>query len=289
MSTTIEEALDDAEGSILNSENVDLWRQSDARVQAEEILAKILGREVEVDDLDRSLSRKEIRAFQRLVRRRVAGEPVALITGSTEFRGLKLQVTKGVFVPRNSSEFLAEKAILRLRGRRDPHAVDVACGTGPVALALAKEVPKARVWGLDIWPPALKIARRNAGLLGLANVTFFNSDLLSALAPGLRGTIDVFTIHPPYVARGDVKDLPVEVRGYEPIVSLTDDSDDGLGLVRRLSQEAPDWLTDGGWVLIEVSPDLARKVRGILVSSGYRDVRSQRDSLGATRVIGGRL
>lgn len=246
------------------------------------------------DTIESSTLRGEVPAslrgrFERLIQRRIAGEPVAMIVGKTEFKGLELEVRRNTFVPRNSSELLADEAIRRLRGRRRPVAVDVCTGTGPVALAIANDLPKARVWGVDIWGPALSVARRNAERLRIRNATFLRSDMLNALPASLRGGTDTFTIHPPYVARQEVGTLSTEIRKFEPAPSLTDGSDDGLGLVRRLVDDAPEWLAPGGWILVEVSPNLSRKVRGILQRAGYRRVRSHRDSLGATRVVGGSL
>lgn len=286
---TVEELLDVAEKRIGRSDNVDLWRPSDARVNAEELLSAVLGKEVTSDDLDDEVPYSLERKFWKMVKRRVDGEPVALIVGFTEFRNLRLIVRKGSFIPRNSSELLAEKAIARLKRRPDPIGVDVATGTGPVALAMANEVKKAKIYGADIWAPAVKLAQENAKSLKLRNVEFVKSDMLKDLPPAIRGKVDVFTIHPPYVARSVVKSLPKEIKDFEPKVSLTDNSHDGLGLPRLLVEQAPGWLRKGGWVMIEVSPDLSRAVRSILIKGGFKDVKSERDSLGATRVISGRI
>lgn len=287
--TTVEDLLDEAETQIRRSKKVDLWRPSDARVNAEEILGAVLGKEITGDHLDDPVGASETRRFRSMVARRSGGEPVALIIGYTEFRDLKLTVKKGVFIPRNSSELLAEKAIAKLKRRTTPVGVDVATGMGPVALAMANEVPKATIYGADIWMPSIKLARTNAQNLRLRNVHFVKSDMLKGLPEGIRGRVDVFTIHPPYVARSVVASLPREIKDFEPKVSLTDNSDDGLGLPRLLVEQAPAWLKPGGWVMIEVSPDLSRSVRSILIRGGFRDVKSERDSLGATRVISGRI
>lgn len=285
---TFDELLDEADRAIRASPAVDLWRSSDARVNAEELLGKVIGKEIAGEDLDREVPPVQARRFRRLVERRVAGEPVALILGETEFRGLTLKVRKGVFVPRSSSELLAGEAIRRMRGRRDPVAVDVATGTGPVALSMAREVSGARVYGLDIAPRALSVGRENARRLGIGGVTLLRSDMLSGLPKEVRGRVDVVTCHPPYVARGVVRTLAKEIREFEPVESLTDGSDDGLGMVRALAADTPAWLRRSGWLLIEVSPDLSRQVATVLRRAGFAEVRSRRDSLGATRVVTGR-
>lgn len=284
---SVEELLEEAEAAIKASRAVDLWRPSDARVNAEELLGGVLGKQIESETLEEQVSAARARRFRQLVARREGGEPVALILGYTHFRNMKLHVENGVFVPRNSSELLAEKAIHKIRRRRAPVAVDVACGTGPVALAVANELHHAEVYGVDIWDPSLTVARANAKRLGL-KVKFIKSDMLSSLPAGLRGRADVFTCHPPYVARAQVRTLPREIKDYEPKVSLSDNSVDGLGMVKQLAEEAPEWLRRGGWLLIEVSPDLSRRVGSVLRNAGFKDVKSERDSLGATRVVSGR-
>lgn len=257
-----------------------------ALLEARALLASVLGHEP--SDRAEVVSASTCRRFRSVVQRRSAGEPVALITGTVTFRGLQLRTRAGVFIPRSSSESLAGEAIRRLRSRRAPVAVDVATGSGPVALAVAAEVPASRVLGVDISPAALALARANARRLGITNATFLRSDVLSALPAGLHASVDVFTVHPPYVPSGQMAGLPAEILDYEPPESITDQSEDGLGLVRLLVDQAPHWIRRGGWILVEVSPDLSRRVGGLLRRNGYRDVASHRDSLGATRVIAGR-
>jgi release factor glutamine methyltransferase len=227
--------------------------------------------------------------YWRLIDRRAGGEPMAHILGWTTFRGLRIAVRPGSFVPRQSSELLAESAVRRLRGRRSPIAIDLATGVGPVALAVAHAVRGAEVHGTDISGSAIRQARANAASLGLRNAAFHCGDLFGALPVGLRKRIAVITVHPPYVPARELGDLPLEIRGFEPEDALTDLSDDGLGLLARTAEEAPDWLRPGGWLLVEVSPDRAREVRSRLVRSGYRDVRSTRGWPDISRVIVGRL
>jgi release factor glutamine methyltransferase len=105
----------------------------------------------------------------------------------------------------------------------------------------------------------------------------------------LRGKVDVITLHPPYVAKTEMRDLPDEIRRWEPAHTLTDRSPDGLGLIARTAAEAGTWLKPGGWLLIEVSPDRARSVRSVMQRNGFRDIRSTADrSFKVTRVLVGR-
>jgi release factor glutamine methyltransferase len=119
-------------------------------------------------------------------------------------------------------------------------------------------------------------------------VHFRAGDLLDALPRRLRGSVDVFTIHPPYVLRSDLKELPREIRKFEPLQSLTDGSDDGLGLVRRLAGEAHEWLKPSGVLLVEVGTYLSRRTQATLRAARLVDVGWTKDELGVTRVVSGR-
>ena len=264
---------------------IDHWPADREVHEARQLLAFVIG--TEEDDVDESapVSPTRARRYRDLVRRRAGGEPMAHILGWTEFKGLRMRVRPGAFVPRQSSEFTVEQAARRLRRRPKPIAVDIATGIGPIALAIAAAVPRARVYGTDISGGAIRQARANARDLRLRNAEFHKGDLFAALPQAIRGKVDVITAHAPYVPKGEVRDLPLEVRGFEPEDTLTDYSEHGLGLLTRIAAESPVWLRPGGWLLVEVSPDFARVVRGLLVRSGYRDVKSTKGWPEVTRVI----
>jgi len=267
---------------------IDHWRGAIAREDAEDLLALALGVEVEALDPRAPVSGRVERRYRGYLERRAGGEPVALIRGAVEFAGLTLQVRPGVFVPRRTSEVLAEAAIAALRRRSVKVAVDVACGAAPVACAIAAALPSAEVWGLDIDPAAVLLSRANARRLHLVNAHFRVSNLLAGLPARLHGEIGVLTMHPPYVARRDVRSLPREIRGFEPRHTLTDESRDGLGLVRDLVDAAPEWLQRRGQVLVEVAPFLSRPIQALMRRAGL-EVRVRSDPGGITRVVGGRL
>ena len=256
--------------------------KGDEEDQAWDILTHALGREADWDD---DIPAAAARRFRRLVDRRVTGEPLAYILGWTDFHDLRLGIKPGMFVPRLTSEFLASQAIRRLHGRRQPAHVDLATGIGPVAIAVARAVPGATVWGLDISRRAVGQARNNAKTLGLDNVHFRQGDLYSGLPRGLLGGVDVVTMHPPYVPRREVQDLPEEIRNFEPGHTLTDGSADGLGLLRRAVEASVEWVKPAGWMLIEIVPSETRSVISLLRQAGYGAVRSTCGPLRHTRVI----
>jgi release factor glutamine methyltransferase len=269
------------------SSSIDHSQRGRERIEAEELLNFALGVEEDPDPSE-EVPGKIRRSFEAMVERRVTGEPISFITGYAEFRGLELIAEPGSFVPRHSSEFLAEQAIRRLRRRKRPVHVDLATGVGTIALAVANEVPKATVYGADLSEHAVKLARKNAKGLGL-KATFRAGDMFDGLPKWIAGTVDVITLHPPYVPRAEVKDLPDEVRKWEPTHTLTDNSDDGLGLVVRAAEESERWLRPGGWLLIEVSPDRTKEVRRVMRAAGLREIASTKGGeLKVTRVVVGR-
>lgn len=281
------ELLASATRTLEASPAIDHWQKDRELIEAEDLLRFALG--LDELDPDEVVGAGARRRFDRMIARRAHGEPVQLIKGFAVFRGLEVLARPGVFVPRDSTEYLAEQAVRRLRGRRRPVHVDVATGGGTVALAVSNEVRGVRSFGTDISAEAIRVARRNASRLGL-RASFAVGDLFGGLPASLRGTVDVVTLHPPYVARREVRDLPEEISRWEPLHTLSDRSRDGLGLIGRTAAEAVEWIEPGGWLLIEVSPDRARAVARVMRTSGFAGVRSTADQgFKVTRVVVGRL
>ncbi|MGH2698776.1 MAG: peptide chain release factor N(5)-glutamine methyltransferase [Actinomycetota bacterium] len=263
-------ALLDLAERVLN-DSTQLFDDHDHRSESEELMAAVL--EVDEDDLDpdEEVPRRRRERFLSLVARRAGGEPFPLLIGFITFFGYDLKVKPGMFMPRPSSELVVERALNKLKGRKDPVVVDVATGTGPIALALAAEVPNAEVWGTDIAKDMIKLGRENARELELDNVRFKVGDMYGALPPALEERVDVITGHVPYVPKEELEDLPTEVREYEPVYTLSDETDDGLFLMRMAIGGAAHWLKPGGWLLLELSHDLERKVRRMNMKAGLED------------------
>ena len=262
----------------------DFSRRGDERLQARELLEYAAGAELDdEDEIDPLVQNR----FASLIKRRSTGEPVAYIRGFEEFRGLRLTVKPGVFIPRQSTEFLAEQAIRRLRRRKDPIAADLATGVGAVALAMADEVPSARVYATDLSPDACRMARKNARLLVSTNVRFLVGSMFDPLPRNLKGSFDVIASHPPYISTSEMSEQPKEL-GFEPMTALVGSSEDGMGLIRVLVSDAVVWLKPGGWLCVEVAPDLTRKVRSMMRRAGYDHVAITRGIWDDSRVLVGR-
>ncbi|MDQ0402137.1 MULTISPECIES: putative protein N(5)-glutamine methyltransferase [unclassified Streptomyces] len=182
-----------------------------------------------------------------LIDRRVSGLPLELVLGWAEFRGLRVAVAPGVFVPRRRTEFLVDEALAHA-----PHAsvvVDLCCGSGAVGAALAAALDRPEVHAADVDPAAVRCARGN---LADAGGRVYAGDLFDALPEALRGRVDILAANVPYVPTAEVALLPAEARDHEPLVAL-DGGADGLDVLRRVAAEAPRWLAPGGCLLVETS------------------------------------
>ncbi|MFF2701722.1 putative protein N(5)-glutamine methyltransferase [Streptomyces cyaneofuscatus] len=214
-----------------------------------------------------------------LVERRVAGLPLEHVLGWAEFRGRRLAVDAGVFVPRRRTEFLVAQAAA-LAPRRAV-VVDLCCGSGALGVALATALGPVDLHACDVEPAAVRCARRNVGGLGQV----YEGDLFEPLPAGLRGRVDVLLANVPYVPTADVELLPAEARVHEPRVAL-DGGGDGLDVMRRVAAEAPGWLAPGGSLLLEASERQRDAAVGVLRGAGLVPRVVVCEELYATVVIG---
>ncbi|MCF1593581.1 putative protein N(5)-glutamine methyltransferase [Streptomyces muensis] len=197
-----------------------------------------------------------------MVDRRVTGLPLELVLGWAEFRGLRIAVEPGVFVPRRRTEFLVEQALAHA-----PDAsvvVDLCCGSGAVGAALAAALGGVELHSADIDPAAVRCARRNVAPFG---GQVHAGDLFEALPGSLRGCVGILAANVPYVPSDEVGLLPAEARDHEPRVAL-DGGADGLDVLRRVAAEAPRWLAPGGCLLVETSERQAPTALDAFTRSG---------------------
>lgn len=254
-------------------------------MEARELLAHCL--DEDPDDLDEDFEppRRVRERYLSMVTRRAAGEPFPFLVGYIDFYGLHLRVKPGAFVPRPSSELAVSRAVKLMARRRSGVIVDVCTGQGPIALAMADEMPKFEVWGVDIDADGIAQGRRNARELDIRNVKFKAGDLFAPLPARLQDSVDLITGHIPYVALHELEDLPAEVIDHEPVFTLSDQSDDGMGLVSRAIIEAVPWLKPGGWLLLEIAEDLASKTRRMCRRAGLTDEGVATDEDGLSVVV----
>ncbi len=222
--------------------------------------------------------------LESLVARRVAGEPLEQMLGWAEFCGLRIVVEPGVFVPRRRTELLVEEAVRLIDPLSEPVIVDLCCGTGAVAMAIHDVVGHAEVHASDVDSRAVACAQRNLDGIG----TVHEGDLTDALPDQLAGRVDVLVVNAPYVPSDEIAMMPPEARDHEPRVAL-DGGADGVGVHRRVAEQAPPWLPPGGYLVVETSRRQATLTLEAMTRHGFdaRLVRS--DDLDATAVVGRKM
>jgi len=245
-------------------------------------------------------SARAAETMRTLVQRRSAGEPLAYVLGSWNFRGIDLLVDRRVLIPRPETEVVAEVAVaeaarLGLRvGPSDPWAgtettavvCDLGTGCGALALALARALPEAEVWATDVDPDALAVARANlAGSAGAATrVRLAQGSWFEALPRELAGGVSLVVANPPYVADAEVATLPTEVRAWEPRHALVS-GPTGMEAIDAILTTAPRWLAPAGTVVIEVAEVRAGPAAERAGRLGYRRVELHPDLAGRPRVL----
>lgn len=215
--------------------------------------------------------------FEALLRRRLAGEPIAYIVGSRDFWTISVRVTRDVLIPRPDTETLIEAAVDHFRGRAPGRILDLGTGSGALLLAALSQWPQAKGLGIDISPAAVAVAQGNAERLKLDDRSHFR---LGDWAEGVTGPFDLILINPPYIARavqlsGDVLHEPESALFAGP---------EGLDDYRRLAPMLPGLLAPGGMAAIEIGYDQRASVSDLLTDQGL-NVAARRDLAGHDRCL----
>ena len=261
---------------------------SDAEVQARRLVGQASG--YEGGDyyvgLTKAATPRQVAYLDSMLARRLAGEPLQYVLGCWGFRGLDLMVSPAVLIPRPETETLAGLAVAELARRDLPGgvAVDLGTGSGAVGLAVAAECETAQVVLTDVSAEALAVARANLAGLGRAavRVSVWQGSWFEALPESLAGAVDVIASNPPYVR--DDEALPADVAGWEPELALRSGLD-GLDAARRILAGAPRWLSPGGSVLLELSPNQMEAAAAIAKAGGLAVEAVHPDLAGRDRVL----
>ncbi len=253
-----------------------------ARADVEYLLCEVLGKDRTYLRTwpDRELSPDQRSHFLELFNQRLEGRPVAHITGSRGFWNFDLEVNPSTLIPRSDTEVLVETA-LELVDSLDARVVDLGTGTGAIALALALEHPNWRVEACDRILEAVLLARKNAVRLGAANMTVFEGSWFDPLS----GRYQLIVSNPPYIDPVD----PHLNQGdlvYEPSSALVAD-ERGLADLHYIIDNAPNYLAEGGWLLMEHGYDQAEAVAKRLAERGFSNLVMREDFGGNPRVSGG--
>ena len=262
----------------------------DSRASAEILLAHVLN--LKRIDLyiryDQPLGKGELTAFKALIRRRIAGEPVAYILGSREFWSLELKVSGKVLIPRPDTECLVEAALGVLSDNAlnaQKKVLELGTGSGAIVLSLASERPADSYFASDLSPEAVTLARYNARLHGLDDrICFFAGAWFDPLdCNDLQ--FDLIVSNPPYIPTGDIESLQPEIRKYEPYTAL-DGGPDGLDCLNLIIHRAPQYLAVHGVLLLEMGHDQKDAVAAIAMAAGcYDPVEFMKDYGGHDRVV----
>jgi release factor glutamine methyltransferase len=243
---------------------------------------------------DEPVTERAMAAFDSMVARREAGEPLQYVIGSWGFRNLDLAVDRRALIPRPETEMLVEVALAHVdRIVADPDrgpvtVVDLGTGSGAIALSIAGERASTAVWATDRSPDALALARANLAGLGRAatRVRVAEGEWFAALPGELAGSVDVVVSNPPYVTDDDP--LPAEVERWEPVEALRA-GPDGLDDLRVIVAGAPAWLRPGGALVVELDPRQAAPVAALMQDAGFVDVVVTPDLTGRDRIVSGLL
>lgn len=214
---------------------------------------------------------------------RLCGVPLAYLTREKEFWSLPLRILPGVFIPRPETELIVDK-VLELSLIKGETIIDIGTGSGNIALALAKELPEARIIATDISAKALRLAKLNALKHNAAKITFVQGNLFSALKGlNLEEKCDFVVSNPPYVPAGEWETLSREVREHEPRRALVPGKT-GFEFIRRLIKGAAVYLRAGGHLLFEIGQG-QRDAALLLFDERWREVESFDDLAGIPRVV----
>lgn len=229
------------------------------------------------------------------ISQRLDGVPLAHITGRQQFMGIEFLVGPDALVPRKETEMLGNAALKKARDcaekNEQVNVVDLCTGVGNIAIALAKNVARARVFAADLSNDAVSAARKNIEYHDLnERVEARESDLLHAFDnEEFHGQVDVLTCNPPYISSSKVEAMDQEISNHEPRLAF-DGGPFGIGIVEKLIREAPQYLKKGGWLVFEIGlgqgPAFQQRIKK---SGSYSKIESVEDENGNTRVLMARL
>ena len=255
------------------------------RLDSELLLAKVLkmGRD-QFYCKDIFPERKQIQAYDALLKKRLQGTPVAYLTGYKEFWSLPLKVNQDTLIPRPETEHLVQQSLVRLADlEKNYQVLELGTGCGAVAIALAKERPEASILATDVSPKALKIGKYNANKFQISNIQFICSDWLNGISD-LK--FDLIISNPPYVDAKQTNDYDSVSLSHEPRVALFAD-DHGRSCIKEITQESIKFLKRDGWLIIEHGYNQSDLCQQLMQSFQLRAIQTTLDYSGIGRITAG--
>lgn len=254
----------------------------EARVIFEELFGRNFGKDIIMGRLGRELSQSESARLEDMVARRISGEPLQYIIGEWEFYGLRFKVGKGVLIPRQDTETLADRALSLLKDVKQPKIMDLCSGTGCIPIALSYHISQAQIYAAELYEDAYNYLEANIANHG-NKVKPYRLDVLDESAAKLFSALDMITCNPPYLTGKDMSELQKEV-SFEPESALYGE-DDGLEYYRIIPKIWRESLRKGGYILFEIGCGQAKSVSEILNDCGYSDITVVKDLAGKDRVV----
>ena len=258
--------------------------QNDAELLAAHVLGLSRGQVQSALIIDQEISDQQAEQITDLYGRRLKREPLQHITGVAYFRNLELSVGRGVFIPRPETEFVAQLAIdaLRAVAIEQPVAVDLGTGSGAIALAMATEVPNAKIFAVEKSEDAMPFTAANFAKYQDSGATLVQGDLADVFTE-LNGSVAVVASNPPYIPAAAIP-RDVEVHLFDPAMALYG-GQDGLDVIRVVSKKAQELLVPGGALIIEHADSQSDEVVQLLLADGWRQVRAHKDLTGRDRAV----
>lgn len=219
--------------------------------------------------------------YEKLLEKRGSHVPLQHITGEQEFMGLSFLINEKVLVPRQDTEILVEEAMKAAKPGME--VLDLCTGSGCILISLMKRRPGMKGMACDLSGEALQVAEENSRRQGV-DIDFRHGDLFEAVT----GRFDLIVSNPPYIPTDEISHLMEEVRLFDPVMAL-DGGEDGLYFYRNIVSDAPGYLKDGGWLMVEIGHDQGEAVAGLLKKAGFDRVEVCKDLAGLDRVVKGRL
>ena len=233
-------------------------------------------------DFEKEIKPEDLIILRGWIKRRVNREPIQHIIGHSEFYGRRFNVNQHVLIPRPETETIIGISIDALSKKNNPVIVDIGTGSGCIGITLALEIPHSKVFAIDISEAALSIAKKNAEVYNLKNIEFIKMDFLSE---DINHNVDLLVSNPPYIPLKEISSLMRDVKEYEPMMALTDNSN-GLVFYQKLSKIIPDVVKKNGVAILEVGRgDHYNKVKEVFSKEGYSNIETIRDLNKDIRVL----
>lgn len=256
------------------------------RLEAEVLLSFLLDIKrikFHTDDID--IDSRVMNKFKTMIESRFRGMPLAYLTGQKEFWSMNFFINQSVLVPRPETELLIENAIEIFKNHESPNILELGTGSGIISIVLQKELSNPDITAVDISEEALNIAKMNAEKHEISDIRFVVSDWFSEI---MNEKFDLIISNPPYVDRSKLSNEELFGIDMEPEIALYSEND-GTSDLEFIIKKSPDYLKDGGWLILEHGYDQSSFCVSEMKTAGYSRINNSKDIQNITRTTFGML